>query len=257
VADALPGAVEAVLLDLDGTLITTADAMRVGGRAAFRAVWPELDDKRAAAAGERFRRDPEAWFGRYAAGDVDFVTMRRERLGEVVRWLGLQWDPARYESFEAAYEPAFTGALRVFDDVLPGVERWRAAGLPVGILTNSSRTYTTAKLGASGLASVSEVVVTTDDHGIGKPDPRVFHHACGELGSTPEHTAYVGDELAADAIGSRDAGLVSHWLLRSGELPDGAPVPADVRLVTSLDEVLAGAPEEVGAADLGTRRGDR
>ncbi len=77
------------------------------------------------------------------------------------------------------------------------------------------------------------MLVGLDAFGVGKPDPRIFRHACAVLGPAPAEVAYVGDELDVDARGARDAGLVGVWLDRhgTGESPDDVPV------VRSLDEL--------------------
>jgi putative hydrolase of the HAD superfamily len=72
-----------------------------------------------------------------------------------------------------------------------------------------------------------------EDFGVGKPDPRMFRHACHMLGVAPSEAAYVGDELDVDARGARDAGLVGVWLDRHGT----GRCPKDVPAVRSLDEL--------------------
>ncbi|MCE1178865.1 MAG: HAD family hydrolase [Micrococcales bacterium] len=81
-----------------------------------------------------------------------------------------------------------------------------------------------------------EALVTKDTLGFGKPDGRVFRHACGLLGRDPGDVVYVGDELDFDAIGARDAGLVGVWLDRRGRW-DGTDI--GVPVIGSLDEVDA------------------
>ena len=46
--------------------------------------------------------------------------------------------------------------------------------MPVGALSNSSRELSVAKLDRLGLAERLPLLVSPDDLGFGKPDPRVF-----------------------------------------------------------------------------------
>lgn len=237
--------VDAVLLDADDTVYDTRTAMHGAGASAARALWPDGDPERLATAGVRFRDDPEGHFSAYTRGEIEFDEMRRARVAELAGWLGgetdREMDRETWDAFEAHYEPAFLAAMRPFDDVRPAVGALRAAGVEVGILTNSSSTYTAAKLAAAGLDDLFDVVCSRDTLGYGKPDERAFHEACRRLGAAPGRTLYVGDELANDPVGASDAGLRAAWLVRDGE-PEARGLrlleSRGVPVVRSLDEVV-------------------
>lgn len=235
--DAVPAG---VLLDADDTLYDTRAAMHAAGAEVAAELWPHADPSRVARAGVRFRDDPEGHFAAYTRGEKEYDEMRRARVAELAAWLGQPGEERWSGRFDARYEPAFLGALTAFDDVRPAVEELRAAGLAVGVLTNSSAAYTEAKMRAAGLHGLFDVVCTRDTLGFGKPDARAFHAACERLGTAPEATLYVGDEVVNDPLGALDAGLPAAWLVRDGE-----PDPRDahrlagraVPVITSLNEV--------------------
>ncbi len=218
--------VEAVLLDADDTLYDTRAAMHAAGAAAATAVWPEADPERLATAGVRFRDDPEGHFTAYARGEIEFDEMRRARVAEIAAWLDQRENGDWWDAFEDRYEPAFLAAMTGFDDVRPAVSALRAAGVTVGVLTNSSGEYTRAKLAATRLDDLFDVVCSRDTLGYGKPDSRAFLEACRRLGAEPSRTLYVGDEVATDPLGAADAGLRAAWLVRDPE-----PDERSVRLV--------------------------
>ncbi len=218
--------VDGVLLDADDTLYDTRAAMHAAGAVAAAALWPGADPERVDRAGVRFRDDPEGHFHAFARGDIEFAEMRRSRVAAIARWLGQPVHDGLWDAFEAAYEPAFLSSMAVFDDVRPAVEALRAAGPAVGVLTNSSETYTVHKMRAAGIHGLFDVVCSRDTLGFGKPDPRAFHEACERLGTDPARTLYVGDELDTDPLGAAAAGLRAAWLVR-----DGGADPAALRLV--------------------------
>jgi putative hydrolase of the HAD superfamily len=150
---------------------------------------------------------------------MTFAEMRTARITAMIDDLGLEAVDDLAARFEQAYTPAYTDCLRAFPDVRPALDELAAAGVRIGALTNSDGAATARKLQLTGLADDFTMIVTTDSLGFGKPDPRVFEHACELLGSEPAQTVYVGDHVEIDALGAVKAGLVGVWLRREG--PDG------------------------------------
>lgn len=243
-----------VLLDADDTLYDTRAAMHAAGAVTAGRLWPTADPLRIAQVGVRFRDDPEGWFAAYTRGEIEFDEMRVRRIEEIRHWLEVDSVVAPAEFF-AHYEPAFHDALEGFADVRPAVSAWRAAGLVVGVLTNSSGAYTATKLAAAGLDGLFDVVCSRDTLGIGKPDPRAFHEACRRLGSAPQATLYVGDELETDPLGAAGAGMPAAWLVRDGRAAEAgrnAVAAHGIPVVTGLDQIAPGAGQGAGTTtDLG------
>ena len=245
-------AVRALLLDLDDTLIDTRSAMIAAARAGFAAVCPDVPDTIHVAAADRFQRDPEGHLRAYTEGRITFADQRSARFRDAVVTLGLERCCGRGQTgltarehalFEDRYSAGMRAATRAFPDAEVVLRHARACGMSVGVVTNSSTPATRMKLEVTGLARLLDVVVTTDTLGFGKPAPRVFQHACELLGADPWRTAYVGDDLELDALAARDAGLVSHWLVR-GSRP--VTQPRDVALVRTLVDVCRLVAPDLG-----------
>jgi putative hydrolase of the HAD superfamily len=236
--------IQALLLDVDDTIVDTKGAMVEAGTVAAAAVWPEREGEHRAVA-QRYYDDPERWFRRYAAGDVGFDAMRAGRLHEVARTLGLDLSEGAQRRYEEAYAAAFRTAQRLFPDVPPLLEAAEHAGLPVALLTNSAHAPTRVKLEALDLVDRFDVVVTTDTLGFGKPDARVYLEACRQVGAGPGSVVCLGDSLEWDVLGAQTAGLRAVWLDRAG-----AGTEQPVASVRGLDEVATAL-----RADLGTRSG--
>jgi putative hydrolase of the HAD superfamily len=232
VTSALDGA-QALLLDVDDTIVDTREAMVVAGTQAAAAIWPHRPDEHRAMA-QRYYDDPERWFPRYASGDVAFEVMRAGRLAEVAAAFGLAVPDGAHRSYEEAYAPAFRRAQRLFPDVPDLLVAAEGASLPVALLTNSAQAPTEVKLEALALAGRFDVVVTTDTLGFGKPDPRVYLEACRLVGVEPGRVVCIGDNLEWDVLGAEAAGLRAVWLDREGR---GTSEP--VASVRALDELTA------------------
>lgn len=231
----------ALLLDIDDTIIDTRTAMVGAARAAVAELWPEAGAQVHQAAAVRFHRDPRGYFGQFTRGEVTFSAMRAARVADLLAFFSLAGLDEVNARFEDAYAPAFGSRLRLFDDVAPLLEAARVAGVPMGLLTNSSSHTTAAKLELTGLDGVFSVVATRDTLGFGKPDARAFRHACLLLGSSPAHTIFVGDHFEVDVLGAQDAGLHAVWLQR-GPVDSQAGSRArdrDIPVVTTLSQVSA------------------
>jgi putative hydrolase of the HAD superfamily len=231
----------ALLLDMDDTLIDTKAAMVTAGAVAVATLWPEAGDEVQHAAGLRFHGDPAGFFGRFNTGEQSFAEMREARVADLVEVFSFRAIDDVIRRFEDAYAPAFFANMRLFDDVLPLVTAATAAGIPIGLLTNSASDYTQRKLEIAGLEGVFAVVATRDTLGFGKPDPRAFRHACELLGAAPNETLYVGDHVEIDAIAAKDAGLYAVWLRRDRGDRLGALLAHahGIPVVGSLKEVAA------------------
>lgn len=75
------------------------------------------------------------------------------------------------------------------------IEALRAAGLPVGLASNSPRLFVERVLRSSGLldAGLFDVILSADDVVHGKPAPDLYLKACAELGVDPTAAAALED----------------------------------------------------------------
>ncbi len=92
------------------------------------------------------------------------------------------------------------------------LEALRAAGVKVGIICDVGMTPSVALrrvLERFGLLQHFDHHSVSDDVGTYKPDPRIFAHALGGLGSSPEETAHVGDLRRTDVAGANAVGWTS------------------------------------------------
>ena len=93
----------------------------------------------------------------------------------------------------------------------------------LSLLTNGASDLQWFKIQASGIQRYFPQIVVSGDVGIGKPDPRIFHHLTA---SHPKGTRFlmVGNSLSSDIRGAANAGIPAVWLDREGE-----SLPSDLR----------------------------
>ncbi|MFF4340640.1 HAD family hydrolase [Kitasatospora sp. NPDC001540] len=245
--------IEAVLFDLDGTLLdhdAAAEEAVLAGVAAELAQLAEPSVHRPGGQPAPFapefdrdevlrfwRRVERTEYDRYLAGELTVQEQRRARAVALAAHLGLgRWTAERADAWFAGYLRHYRSSWRAFPDV-PDAVRELGAGRRLGVITNGEGEIQRSKLHAIGLGALAPHTTASGETGRPKPDPAIFHLACRALGTAPARTAYVGDRLDLDARGATAAGLLGIWLDRT-PAPDGEP-PADVPRVRSLAEVAA------------------
>lgn len=136
----------------------------------------------------------------------DFTTQRLLSLRHALREAG---------DDEALAEPAFDAFFAArcevehYGDTLDALARL-AAHVPLAALSNGN-----ACLQRIGLMHLFAFQLGAREHGAAKPEASIFHAACDRLGTAPAQVLHVGDDIAMDVIGARNAGLRACWLNRA------------------------------------------
>ncbi|MEZ0447318.1 HAD family hydrolase [Cellulomonas sp. ICMP 17802] len=210
--------VDGVLFDIDDTLVDTRGAFVHALSGVARRWLPDLPAERHDELVTVWRADVGGHYAAYTRGDVGYTEQRMARANELhERFGGPALDDDGFARWDRTFEAEFSGAWFAHPDVDAVVDRLLDAGLAVGALSNASVAYQTRKLEHAALLDRVPMLVGVDTLGFGKPHPQTFLEACRRLGTEPERTAYVGDELDVDAVGAVGAGLIGVWLDR----PDG------------------------------------
>jgi len=216
--------IEAVLFDVDDTLIDTADAFAQAIGAVRRAYLPHVDESREPEMLAMWRNDVNGHYRSYTRGEIDMDTQRRLRADELhAAYGGRRVREDFYPEWLATFWGTFETSWRAHPDVLPVLTTLRDAGVRLGIVSNAMADLQIRKLATAGLNPdgggedwFGDAIVGVDTLGFGKPDARVFYAGCDLLGVEPGRTAYVGDEPDIDARAAAEAGLFGVWLDRPG-----------------------------------------
>lgn len=208
--------VTGVLFDLDDTLVDHRGAVERGLR-----VWLA-----GLGLGDLLEEHAERWFTletlhheRFQRGEISLVEQRRIRIRAFFPRCDLRDDAVADDVF-AGYLACYRAAWSAFADAGAALERVRALGLQVGILTNGDQAAQEEKVRRTGLASYGVPVYASSSLPAPKPDPRAFHHACADLGIDPAGVVMVGDSLRHDVEGARVAGMAGVLIDRIGRYRD-------------------------------------
>lgn len=157
---------------------------------------------------------------------------------------------ARREMLDRILASQFsTAAWEPYPDVEPMLDAVREIGdVRIGIVSDwgSNLRPIVVEL---GLDRYFDFVLPSGAVGVAKPNPAFYRMALERAGVDPADGLMVGDSYRADVRGAWSAGMDGVWLDRHDGIritPAGEPVPTDVRMIRSLDElpdiVRAGGP---------------
>ena len=206
-----------VLIDLDDTLIDYSGGVDASWESTCAAVSATagVDTQALVASLLESRR----WFW------SDSTRQRRERVNMVNAWQQIA-ARALTECGCATASLALTmaedyaerrrQAMSLFPDALAALERFRAAGATLGLVTNGDARQQRDKIERHRLGPFFDVVVIEGEFGAGKPDEVVYRHALDALRAAPGDAVMIGDHLEYDVHGSQQVGIRGIWLDRPG-----------------------------------------
>ena len=191
-----------VLIDLDNTLYSYDPAHRVGLRAAFEA------------AGDWGAFDPFA--AEYRAAR-DAVTARLKGQGSCRSRLfafqsmcearGVAHPYVLARELAKTYWRAFVAAMRPDPDAVEFLRRCRSDQIPVCVVTDMTAEIQIDKILSLGLIDLIPHLVTSEEVGAEKPDPRMFEAGLAKIGVQANEAVMVGDDLKKDVLGASAIGV--------------------------------------------------
>ena len=155
---------------------------------------------------------------------------------------GIPWPESEdrvRQAFDAAASLPLADLIRPTGDVEGLLERLRAAGVRVAVVTADSRDETEVTSRIMNIAHLVDHTVCGDDGLLTKPAPDMLLAACRLLGVEPIHTAVVGDTVADLMMAERaGAGFKAGVLTGAGD-PVLLREHADV-VLASVSEIAVG-----------------
>lgn len=185
--------IKAALIDLDGTMVDTADDFAAG----LNGMLAQFD------AEETTREEVMGYVGKGSEHLIRSVLAPRFAADDA---------QSRFEEALALYQDEYAKIngrhTRLYPEVEAGLAALRAAGVKLACVTNKPHRFAVGLLEQYGLARYFEVVLGGDSTPKKKPDPLPMLTACARLGVAPRATVAIGDS-ENDAIAGRAAGMAT------------------------------------------------
>ena len=198
---------QAIVFDLDGTLYDVHSVARLCDD-----LYPARGD-----ALSRLWRQKQleyTWLRSLMGLYVNFETVTEDALRHSCAHLGLPLDAVTEQRLSDAYL-----RLTPFPDTPLALRRLKAAGLPLGILSNGSHYSIEQVVSNSGLNRAFDHLISVEEVKVFKPDNRVYALAEQQMGYAREEILFVSSN-AWDASGAAHFGFPVCWINRQGGVFD-------------------------------------
>jgi 2-haloacid dehalogenase len=213
--------VQACVFDAYGTLFDFASAARGCADVLGEAVAPM-------SALWRDKQLQYTWLRAAQGRHADFWQVTGDALDFTLETLGLR-QPGLRERLMGLYL-----ALEPFREV-PGVlAALRRAGLKTAILSNGTPAMLAAVVDGARLGAMFDALLSVEEVGAFKPDPRVYQLAVDRLGCPAAAIAFQSSN-AWDAHAASAFGMQVVWCNRYGQRPERLPGAPDCEITTLAD----------------------
>jgi len=129
--------------------------------------------------------------------------------------------------------------LDTFPEVTDVLNRLKQGGMQTAILSNGAPDMLNAGVDAAELGDILDAVLSVEDVGVFKPDPRVYQLAVDRLGVAPAEICFMSSN-GWDAVGAAAFGFRVVWINRYKQPAEQLPARPDVVLdsLSPLPELL-------------------
>jgi putative hydrolase of the HAD superfamily len=204
--------IRAVLFDLDDTLVDHQHASRAA-IAGVRERFKGLQSKELEDLVRENQRILDSMHHEVAIGKRDVADARIERYRRLFAYVGEGHE--RAGAAAELHRRIYQSSRKCVQGALELVTHLHAR-LRIGVITNNTVTEQKEKLATFGFAPHVDVLVTSEEAGVAKPDPQIFRLALERLACEPYEAVMIGDAWVQDILGATSAGIRALWLNRNG-----------------------------------------
>ena len=175
------------------------------------------------------------WLRSLMGRHADFWQITRDALDYALASYAIDSKELRQTLLDAYLQldcyPEVTGVLRSL----------KTAGMPLAVLSNGSPMMLEAAIAGAGVNDLFDAVLSVEEVGVFKVDPRVYQLSVDRFGVPPEQICFLSSN-AWDVAGAASFGLTVVWVNRFGQKPERLPgVPAaEIKSLAELPGLLRG-----------------
>jgi 2-haloacid dehalogenase len=227
----LPSPFKAVVFDAYGTLFDVHSVASLAEQ-----LWPGRGE--ALSQAWRAKQLEYAWLRAMSGRYKPFWDITRDALRHVAARLALPLDAERETRLMNQY-----ACLSAFPENVEALRALKAAGLPLGILTNGNRDMIDVSIRSAGMNGLFDHVLSSQQVSTFKTLPAIYDLAPAAFGARARQILFVSSN-AWDAIAARWYGYTSFWINRSASPPEHLDTEPDHtgRLLTDVVAIATRRP---------------
>ena len=189
---------QAVLFDLDGTLLDRLSCLRVY-------LYGQV---------ERLANDLHAlpfdeYMDRVIESDAHGHADKEELFRRIERDFALS--PGTWHRLLDDFLTYFPHICVPFPKAHQTLTTLRQQGLKMGLVTNGGVDSQQPKIDGLGIARYFDTMLISEAEGVAKPDAEIFQRATDNLGVSPDQAVMIGDNSEADIRGAKSYGMKAIW----------------------------------------------
>ncbi|PAW92181.1 noncanonical pyrimidine nucleotidase, YjjG family [Mucilaginibacter sp. MD40] len=184
---------------------------------------------------ETYTRHNHRLWAQYHLGEITKDELREARFKSTFTELGLSPD-----SIPADFEDAYVKLCPTKTNLFPHAHETLAYlqdKYTLHLISNGFKDASRLKINGCGLERYFQHIIISEDVGVNKPDPGIFHHAMALAGAIIQESVMIGDSIEADIRGAIGVGMDAIYFnpMRS-EKP--ADVPVQIHHLKELTLIL-------------------
>jgi len=102
------------------------------------------------------------------------------------------------------------------------------------LITNGFEEVQEKKINTTDLRKYFKTITTSEEAGVKKPDPAIFHYALSKADALAEESLMIGDNLEVDILGAKNVGM-DQMFFNVGKISHNAEVTFEIN---NLDEIM-------------------
>ncbi len=123
------------------------------------------------------------------------------------------------------YWSSMLGSIKPREGVVEFLSRLQRKGIRTGLCTDMTAHIQHRKIAALGLTNYIDRIVSSEEAGTEKPNPKIFFCCLRKLNVRPDEAVFIGDSFERDVCGAHAAGMLPFWLNVTHTLAPEADFP--------------------------------
>jgi putative hydrolase of the HAD superfamily len=143
---------------------------------------------------------------KYGKGQISKEELRTRRFNETLKQFQINNEKLA-EEIGMGYIQISPYQTNVFPNTHDTLEYLKNNDYVLHIITNGFKEVQFIKLEKSGLLKYFDIIVCSEDVGVNKPAPNVFHYSLEKANAKANESVMIGDDFKVDVLGAENVGM--------------------------------------------------